>query len=182
VSSSSSAVPIPVQLAQAEAAGEIVRRRPGRPLKIRAAVTLDQVQLAKAESVACEEFVCNDPLVRSLEAKASSTALLRRLVLDLATEAAAIRFEVASAQALAKSDGIPQSRSRVLDAYAKIGAIVLQSQKLGLVEIDLRSEPVQRVFGLFLSTLEEVARETLTDYDSFMTECRHALDGWETRV
>lgn len=158
-----------------------LRRKPGRPRK-QVIPTVHEVELARAVNAEREAFVDQDGVVQAIESKTPTPDILKSLVLELAYETAAIRQEIRSAQAAAKSDGLPQKHSRRIDGLVKIAAITLEAHKIGLVEPDFRSEAAQRVYRLFMETIGDVADATLESPTAFKERCAEALSGWEDRV
>lgn len=158
-----------------------VRRKPGRPRRV-VVPTVSELAVAKLVNADRERFVAEDGLVQSLDCKAPTQEILRTVLVELAAEAAAIKFEIRSAQAASRSEGQAQRHSRVIDSYSKMALTTLEMQKLGLHELDLRGQSVQRIFQAFLESVSAVADSTLQDADGFKGRIREALVGWEDRV
>ena len=158
-----------------------IKRKPGRPRK-RVVPTVHELELAALINEQRDEFVGTDRLVRAVESNIPSAEILGSIVRELAVESAALRQGIRSAQSASKSEGVAQKMSRRIDALTKIAAITLEAHKLGLVEVDLKSEGVQRVFCFFLETIGAVAHQTLPNARDLMTRFEQALDGWEERI
>jgi hypothetical protein len=123
-----------------------------------------------------------DALVQAVEAGSDPDEILRHAVQELAVEAAAIRYEIVTAHEESRVDQVPQKMTARISALAKMASITLERHKLGMVEIDLRSLPVQKVFELFVEAIEHVADSTLESSAEFMKLCKEQLQGWEDRV
>lgn len=158
-----------------------IKRKPGRPRK-QITPSIHEIELAAIINRQRDAHVENDGLVRSIESKAPSIDIIRTALMELAHESAAIKYEIRSAQAASKSDGIPQKMGRRLAALSAMSTVLLESHRLKLVELDLESERVQRVFEFFVETVAGVAHQTLPNAVEFVDRCEQALDGWEDRV
>jgi hypothetical protein len=144
--------------------------------------TIHELELAQLVNAERDLHVEADTLVRAVEDGTRSIDILRAIVGELALESAALKLEIRSAQSASKSDGLPQKHSRRIDALTKIAAITLEAHKLGLIELDLHADGVQRVFEFFVDTINAVANSTLQSPEAFTNAFRDALVGWEERV
>lgn len=153
-----SELPVPVKLANADAAGLKVRRKPGRPRKLVPPPAFDELELAKAELQAIQAYVDSDEFAqRSAETSYdNSSDGLWRIVRELAIESANLKFDVFTSQAAGR-DAIPKLLSRRIEALMKIAAIVIEMRKLGLDHLDSRSIQVRRVHALFMQIVANVA-------------------------
>lgn len=176
---------MPIQLAIAEANGEVTKRKPGRPRKVVPPPSYDEIELARAERRHCQAYVDADSLV--LEVARSPTtstqkhgdAVLHELLVELARESANLKFNIQSAQAAVKADDIPRLISRRIDVIGKIASIVLEMRKLGLDHLVTRSRAIQQMHQLFMHIVSEVALVTLPDAESFMFCLARSFEGWE---
>ena len=182
--STPSPVPPPFELAEhRDADGNLLplKRKPGRPRRIRPAPTADERAYIQQVNAARDDFVEADDLVRALDGKAATTLVLDQCTQELAVESAALAFEVRSANAAGRTDRIDQIRSKRIDCLHKLALIELTRRKLGLVDLDPSSEPVRRVLDFFLLTIDEAADATLTTPQVFKSRCRAAFEGWAAR-
>lgn len=176
-----SELPVPIQLAIAEADGLKVRRKPGRPRKLVSPPALDEIELARKELRAVQAYVDADEFVQWSAENYSyynDGNGLWRIVRELAIESANLKFDVYAAQSAGR-DGIPKLISRRIEALAKIAAILIDMKKIGLDHLDSRSIQVRRVHELFMAIVAKVARATLADADSFTERLAEELSGWE---
>lgn len=180
----SSSSPLPLHLVAEDSAGNPtnVKRKPGRPRKIRPAPTADELQYAAEVNLLRDHHVENDHLVQALDQHAGSLEILDRCAHDLARESAILRFEIRSAQAASRSTGVEQLMNRRIDALHKLALVSMGRRKLDMIDLDPTSDSVQRVFAAFLDSITNVATQVLPDAEPFLEQCREALDGWESRL
>ncbi|HQP34499.1 MAG TPA: hypothetical protein PLI95_04960, partial [Polyangiaceae bacterium] len=151
---------IPMPTAPAEGEPLVVRRRPGRPKKIRPAPTADQAEYERAVAEARERAIEGDAVRVLLQSGNADTAeVLWAIVEGLACESAALRWN----REHAESGGADAQRisTRRIDALGRIADLVCAGRKAGLLQTDYRSPQVSKVADLWLATISEAANETL---------------------
>jgi hypothetical protein len=179
-----SKIPMPLHLATHDTEGNplTIKRKPGRPRKVTPAPSANEMEWAAQVNTIREQYVNNDDLVQSLQNQTPSAELLIKVIEELAIESAAIRYEIQSAHVASRSERIPQMISGRTSAILKMAAIIFEMAKLGLIELDLSSTPVQRVFEFFMETISSIATQTLPEAEAFIHRCHEALENWEDRV
>jgi hypothetical protein len=123
----------------------------------------------------------NDPVVRSSKGK-DSLALLSTLKGEVAREAATLAYQRTINTKMGKD--ITTISARRIDALKKIADIEMEMRKIGFDQVDVHSEKFQRIFALWVTTIREVAEETLEpeSLDLFFNRLTSAMDGWEDRA
>lgn len=133
-----------------------VRRR-GRPPKIRVAPDADERAYHAEVDALRREALEHDPLVLATDARGD---VLDEVIVALAREAAGLRWDRMRAQERGLETAA-QVSSRVVDAYAKLAALVLERHELR------RGEPspakLVAVQEMFVQSIQEVVIEVLGD-------------------
>lgn len=179
-------LPEPLHLAR-DSDGNLLpaKRKRGRPRKIRPPIdpSADERKYIKASNKAREHYVEIDLLVRAIENGGAGATVLNQALVELAIEAAAIRYEVALDNQAGREHRVDRKRGRRIDALSKMTSILMGSAKLGLIDASVNSEASERIYSLFVATLQRVAEETLAgDAGRFLDACKAALADWESRV
>jgi hypothetical protein len=138
----------------------VARRKPGRPRVVRPAPDHDEYEYTKAQREARRKLVESDTLLRALETRADATEVVQQVVVRLAEETAALRYDREQAEA----DGFVVAEkisARRIDGLSKLATAVLEAKKQGIYgDMDLRGPHFQKVERFFLDTIAEALRET----------------------
>jgi len=156
---------LPIHAVRLDADGHelIVKRRPGRPRKVFAAPVFSstEAEYNRAVSAARDRHVSSDPLVGAIAAKAGANDVLQGVLRALATETAAIAYEIQQGQRAGKDTS--QLASRRIDGLVKICAVELGRCKLGLgAELTHDHPKMPLIVSFFLSTVRGVLESTLS--------------------
>lgn len=157
----------------------LARKKRGRPKKVAKKPTVDELEYHAEMQRQQAEFVEADALVTSTKMRTDSPEMLQALKERLARMTAVLEFMRIEGQKLGKMDG--QLVSRQVAAIREIAQIELKIRELGAQTIDLNSEPLQRVFAMFIEKIQQVARDVLSEqqFDIFFNKLETELDGWE---
>lgn len=128
-----------------------------------------------------KNFIENDPVVRSASGK-DPLAVLGALKTEVAKESAALHYQRVVNEKMGKD--ISQVSARRIDALKKIADIELEMRKIGFDQVDVRSEPFQRIFKLWVEMIRKAAEETLPpEYlDMFFNRLTTDMDNWEEKA
>ena len=156
-----------------------LRRKRGRPKKVASKPTIGDLEYHAEMQRQQALFVEADPIVKSTVKREGSPEMLQALKERLARMTATLEWMRIENAKTGKADA--QIVSRQVAAVREIAAIELKIRELGAQVIDLRSEPIQKVFGLFISKIKEVAREVMSEqqFDVLFNKLETELDGWE---
>lgn len=140
----------------------------------------DDEQLEQ-ESQERQEFIANDPVVKSSGGK-DSVAILMALKLEVARETASLAYQRLLNERAGKD--ISQVSSRRIDALKKIADIELEMRKIGVDQIDVYGEKVQKLFNFWIELIKSAAAETMSQQqaDLFFNRLTSILDGWEEKA
>ena len=154
----------------------------GRPRKMNPKPTANDLDYHAQMTVEKQRFIDVDPVVRSLAGKVDSASLLANIRTEIAKEAAALHFQRVENEKLGKDTA--QTSTRRIDALTRIAHIELEIKKLSPDTIDVSGEKFQKIFAMFISTLQETARETMPPevLDLFFNRFSTAMTGWEERA
>lgn len=154
------------------------RTRPGSRFQRPTAEELEQYE-ATAEDR--EQFIANDPVVRSSSGRDALT-VLGTVKSEVAREAAALYYQRIEHEKMGRD--ITQVSGRRIDALKKIADIEIEMKKIGFDVLDVHSEKFQRVFKLWIETIREVAAATMTpeQLDLFFNRLTSEMDGWEDKA
>lgn len=143
--------------------------------------TADDEDRYNAEAEAREQFVANDPVVRSAAGR-DPIALLSTLKAEVAREAAALARQRIESEKMGRD--ISQVSGRRIDALKKIADIEMEMRKIGFDQLDVHSEKFQKVFKLWIETIRGVAEQTLNpeQLDLFFNRLSTEMDGWEDKA
>lgn len=161
----------------------IVKRGPGRPRKIEKRPGRLDLEYHAKMAVERQKFVDTDPLVGLIESNPSDTlALLHRVKLDVAREAASLQFQRIECEKYGKdSSAISIKRVKALEEIAKIE---LKLRQVDQDSINLHSEKMQKIFAMWIEIMREVALEILPPellamfFNRFATE----MQDWEEKA
>jgi hypothetical protein len=126
-------------------------------------------------------FMENDPIVRSSQGR-DPLALLATLKAEVARESAALAYQRIENEKMGKD--ISQVSSRRIDAIKKIADIEMEMRKIGFDQVDVYGEKFQRIFKLWIDTIQLIAQETLPaeQLDLFFNRLTTDMDGWEEKA
>jgi hypothetical protein len=149
-------------IAPAAPGKEVVsRRKPGRPRVVRRAPDHDEFRYIQAQREARRKLIENDTLLHALETRADATDVVREVVVRLAEETAALRYDREQAEA----DGFVVAEkisARRIDGLSKLAGVVTEARRLGVLgEVDPRSHQFRKVERFFVDTIAEALRETV---------------------
>lgn len=158
---------------------EAKKRGRGRPRKVTSKPTTDDLLYHQQMQEAEVEFIDSDAIVSATNNRKDSPELLHLVKSRVARAAAALEFQRIEQQKYGKDTG--QITSRQIAALREIAQIELKIRELGPQMLDLRSEPVQKLFGMFITKLRDSAREILPkqQFDLLFNKLETDLDGWE---
>ena len=155
--SSNAIVPIPPAHPQEEV---VARRKPGRPRVVRPAPDHDEYEYVQAQREARTKLIEGDSLLRSLERQGTTDTVIHEVVVRLAEETAALRWD----REQAEGDGFlvaDKIASRRIDGLSKLATTVLEAKKQGIYgDFDLRGPQFQRVERAWIDMIAEALRET----------------------
>jgi hypothetical protein len=139
----------------------VVRRKPGRPRKIRPAPTADQAEYERSVAQARERAMAEDALLGLLRTeRPDPVTVLHMVTVATAEEQAALLWD---RERVEERNGDAQRiSSRRIEALGKMATLVLEQKKLGISgDADPRSPQYRRIEKLWLDTIADCARETL---------------------
>lgn len=143
--------------------------------------TADDLERYAASAGEREEFIANDPIVRAASTK-DELVLLNTLKQEVAREAAALAYQRRLNEQMGRD--ISQVSSRRIDAIKKIADIELEMRKIGIDQIDVYGEKFQRIYKLWIETIQGIAAQMLTpeQNDLFFNRLSTEMDGWEDKA
>jgi hypothetical protein len=161
----------------------IVKRGPGRPRKVEKRPGRIDLEYHAKMSVERQKFIDTDPLVELIAGNPNDTlALLHRVKLDVAREAACLQFQRIEAEKYGKdSSGISIKRVKALEEIAKIE---LKLRQVDQDSINLHSEKMQKIFTMWIAVMREVALEVLPPelLDMFFNRFATEMQDWEEKA
>jgi len=139
----------------------VVRRKPGRPKKLRPRPSADQAEYERAVAEARQRAMAEDHLLGLLRSeRPNPAAVLHAVSVETAREQAALLWDRMRVEE--RNGDAQRISSRRIEALSKLAALVLERRKLGISEDDdIRGEPFARVEQLWIDMLREVARDVL---------------------
>ncbi len=163
------------------ATGPIKRGR-GRPRKINPKPTVDDLEYHAEMARMREEFIREDPVVKSTAQRKEALEILHNIKLQIAEEAAALNFARVEAEKYGKDSA--QTSSRRITALREVANIELEIRKLGVQMLDVRSERIQKLVGYLIEIVQKAAVEVLDakTFDLFVNQLGSAMEGWEERA
>ena len=158
----------------------IVKRGPGRPKKIEKRPGRLDLEYHAKMSVERQKFIDPDPLVGLIGSNPNDTlALLHRVKLEVAREAASLQFQRIETEKYGKdTSAISTKRVKALEEIARIE---LKLRQVDQDSINLHSEKMQKLFSMWVEKMREVALEVLPSeiltmfFNRFATE----MQDWE---
>lgn len=150
-------------------------RRSSKNQTLRA--TQEDLEYYEATLAEREQFLNADQVVRNSKGQ-DTLALLAAVKQQMAREAAALAY-LRDQKDRIGADSSAVSAKRI-EALKKISDIELEMRKIGVDQIDVHSEKMQRIFQLWIDTIREVSEQTLRpeDADLFFNRLTTAMAGW----
>lgn len=164
------------------ATGQGVKRGPGRPKKINAKPTNDDL-IYHAEMIRQKTaFINSDPLVQSTNLRQDAVETLQKVKEEIARESAALHFQRIEEEKYGKDTS--QMSSRRISALREVANLELEIRRLGATHIDLKGERFQKIFKFFLETVREAADGSLSpeQIDLLFNRLGTMLEGWEEKA
>src|SRR4030042_6543578 len=127
------------------------------------------------------KFIDEDPVVCGAKGR-DTLAFLATLKAEVAREAAALVYQRVVLEKMGKD--ITQISGRRIDALKKIADIEMEMLKIGFDHIDVRSEKFQKVFKMWIETIQSVAEQVLSpeELDLFFNRLSTEMEGWEDKA
>jgi hypothetical protein len=159
-----------------------VKRGRGRPRKIERKPTTSDLEYHAEMVRARETFIASDPLVKKITDKGEPLEILYLIKKEVAAEAASLNFERLEVSKRGKDTG--QVSTRRIEALKKIADIELKIKELDSESVNLSSERMQKLFTLWVETMQQIAQETLPQevMNLFFNRFATAMEGWEERA
>ncbi len=164
------------------ATGANIKRGPGRPKKVGAKPTVDDLAYHAEMSVQRARYIDTDPLVKVAVSRQEAIDTLQQVKEQVAREAASLLFSKTEEEKYGRDTS--QMSSRRIAALREIASIELEIKKLGVTMIDLKSERFTRIFKFFLANIREAASKVMSteQLDLFVNQLETQLDGWEDKA
>ncbi len=138
----------------------IVKRRPGRPRKVRPAPDASELDYVAEVAKAAESFINDDPVVTAFSCKdAGDIGSLNLVMHSLAEEQAALLFDRLRLTREGRGDPAPISSRRV-DALLKLGRLVVQRENTLQESGDLDPAHLDQVVGMLVAEVAAVIEDT----------------------
>ena len=161
----------------------IVKRGPGRPRRVENRPGRQDLEYHAKMAVERQKFVDTDPLVTLIDSNPNDTlALLQRIKLDVAREAAVLQFQRIETEKYGKdTSAISIKRVKALEEIAKIE---LKLRQVDQDSINLHSEKMQKIFTMWVEVMREVALEVLPPelLDLFFNRFATEMQDWEEKA
>jgi hypothetical protein len=161
----------------------IVRRGPGRPRRVEKRPGRADLEYHAKMAVERQKFIDTDPLVSLIGSNPNDTlALLHRVKLDVAREAAVLQFQRMESEKYGKdTSAISIKRVKALEEIAKIE---LKLRQVDQDSINLHSEKMQKIFSMWVEVMREVALEVLPPelLDMFFNRFATEMQDWEEKA
>lgn len=160
--------------------GVQAKRGRGRPKKIRTQPTADDLAYHAAMQQAQTEYVDADALVQTASNRHDAMASLSVLKERLARMAATLEFRRIEDEKYGGKDS-PQIISRQAAILKEIAAIDLKLKEMSTQTLDVYSEPVQKLMGMFIGKIQAIAQDCLPKehFDVLFNRLEVDLDKWE---
>ena len=161
----------------------IVKRGPGRPRRVEKRPGRLDLEYHAKMAVERQKFIDTDPLVSLIDGNPNDTlALLQRIKLDVAREAAVLQFQRIEAEKYGKdTSAISMKRVKALEEIAKIE---LKLRQVDQDSINLHGEKMQKIFTMWVEVMREVALEVLPPelLDMFFNRFATEMQDWEEKA
>jgi hypothetical protein len=144
--------------------------------------TIVEDQHAQALIERRNRFVESDPIVKTVDAGGDAVAILRGVKREIVREAASLAFDRVEAER--KNKDTSATSMRRIEALRRIADIELKLRELDQHSVNLSSEKMQRVFALWVETMQQVAQDVLSTevMELYFNRFATAMDGWEERA
>ena len=130
-----------------------------------------------------DEFVASSDLVKAVEQRKDAADMLHNIKMELAKEAARLKFMQSESESRGDTDtsAISLRRIKTLREIVNIEASI---SRMGVNSIDLKGEKFQKIFVFFLQCIREAAVEILDpeQVDLLFNRIETRLEGWEERA
>lgn len=169
---------LPVQ----DATADVARRRPGRPRAVEKKPTLDDLAYHAEIAEQRLQFLESDAVVQSVRKKTEAPRTIHEIRINLAKEAADLEF--LKRELGKRGRDTAQVISRRADILVRLANLELEAMRADASTLDPWSEPMQKVFRLWIETLRKVISDVLSEAqaDAFYTTLESRLEHWEKQV
>ena len=129
-----------------------------------------------------ERAIAEHPLVKATRSKVDSLEMLWSVKEYLAKGAANLDFQ--RMQFEKEGRDTVQISHKQAEVLKKLADVELDIKKLGMDNINLQGDKIQRIFRYWIDTLREVVQEVMTpeQSDLFFNRLQTMLEGWEQKV
>ena len=135
---------------------------------------LDEVAQLRAKAMAV------DPVVTVARAPERASEVFDQTLFELASECAALSWEIRQAERLGKDVG--SLCSRRISGLTQIGSLVSERARWRSGDFDTRSAEFGKIVADFMRMFRETAEETVPDPERFIAMYEAKLAGWEDRI
>jgi hypothetical protein len=157
------------------------RRGPGRPRKTEPKPTKSDLEYHAETIKRKAEHVEKDAVVKAADKRENAAEVLRRIQAEVAREAAALEFDRIEQSKYGK-DTASVSKARI-SALKEVANLELELKRLSSSVIDLKSEQMQKVFGLWIGMIQEAAAVLPAEVaDVFFNKLTSLTNGWEEKA
>lgn len=165
-----------------DATADVARRRPGRPRAVEKRPTVDDLKYHQEIAQQRLQFLEEDSVVQSVRKKTEAPKTIHEIRVNLAREAADLEF--LKLELSKRGRDTAQVISRRADVLLRLASLELEAMKADASTLDPWSEPMQKVFRLWVETLKNVVSEVLprAEADAFYTTLGARLENWEKQV
>jgi hypothetical protein len=165
-----------------DATADVTRRRPGRPRSIEKRPTFDDLAYHAEIAEQRLEFLEADPVVQSVKKKTEAPRTIHEIRINLAKEAADLEWQ--KLELGKRGRDVSQVISRRADILLRLASLELEAARADASTLDPWSEPMQRIFKLWVQSLQKVVGEVLSEAqaDAFYVKLGARLENWEKEV
>lgn len=172
---------VPLHAATGAKEAEKTPRAPGRPKKVVARPSKGDLEYHAETIKRKAAHVEKDEVVKAADKRENAAEVLRRIQAEVAREAAALEFDRIEQSKYGK-DTASVSKARIA-ALKEVANLELELKRLSASIIDLKSEQMQKVFGLWISMIQEAASVLPAEQaDVFFNKLTSLTDGWEEKA
>jgi hypothetical protein len=152
----------------------VVKRRPGRPKKVRPAPVFEQHEYDAQVAEQRQAHFDSDPLLATLKEGDPSGDVIHQALLGLATESAVLLFD--REQAELQGRDIALIATRRIEALSKMASIILTTQRLGVTDLLASPSTTRKIVAAWVQEVGAIVREVVPEYaDALMV-------GYEARL
>lgn len=157
----------------------VVARRPrGRPRRV-VAVAPDQDEYQTCMMEHLKAWTESDDVVQATAQGIDSREILQRLLVAVAREAAALGFD--RLEAAKKGKDISILSGRRVRSLLRVGELRLLLAEAEAGTLSLDAPQIDIIEKLWLEHVQDAARETLAEPDTFMVKLKEIMSGWRER-